>query len=408
VFLTEGSPKAIKRSVLVPMSECRSRWGRVEAVAEQMKVVAATKDERAVEGNMGACKAFGGCSHRPYCHAYKNQNPLRKIKMGLLKNRQTPAPTNGAPPQNGIPTNTPWTGQPVSTASQAMQMPAQNFQPLQPPPQAAPQPVSLPPALAQAPQAPQLPPGWLFAKDAIQGEAYFVNNVLTMFLSGTSGRQSFMPIVNGQLSGTPLLIEYGAFINHAPGQAPRPQVQQPQVQREPTAPPAPAPLAAQVQVPSFAPGAGAPAAAPTFAPGQQTAAAPAPEAPKRARRTKAEMEAARAAEGQPAPAAVPRNGQGISLFVNAIPNDPFTDLSGYVAEATQALQEQFGVVDIRVAPDASPLAFARWRGMLSQVVKQDPPPAGTYVAFTRGNELTEVVVEALAPLCGPGQLIRGI
>jgi hypothetical protein len=46
--------------------------------------------------------------------------------------------------------------------------------------------------------------------------------------------------------------------------------------------------------------------------------------------------------------------------------------------------------------------------MLSQVVKQDPPPAGTYVAFTRGNELTEVVVEALAPLCGPGQLIRGI
>lgn len=407
-FTTEVPFKAVKRSVLVEMSAVRARWRTVvERVAERAKVVAAAKNEREVEGNLEACRSFGGCPHQGYCWKYKSTNGMKRIKMGLLKNRQTPAPTNGAPPvANG--TNTPWTGQPVSTATQAVQLPAQNFQPpaqaLQPPPQAAPQIATPAPA-----QTPQLPPGWLFAKDAVQGEAYVVNNVLTMYLSSSNGRQSFMPIVNGQLSGTPMLIDYGAFVCHAPGQSPQQAPQpQPQVQREPTAPPAPAPLAAQVQVPSFAPG--APTAAPTFAPGPQTAAAPAAEAPKRARRTKAEMEAARAAEaaGQPAPAALPRNGQGISLFVNAIPNDPFTDLASYVAEATQALQDQFGVIDIRMASGESPIGFGKWKGALAQVVKQDPPPAGTYVAFTRGNELTEVVVEALAPLCGPGQLIRGI
>jgi hypothetical protein len=101
----------------------------------------------------------------------------------------------------------------------------------------------------------------------------------------------------------------------------------------------------------------------------------------------------------PAPAAV---SHGFYLFVNAVPNAPFIDLAAYVNDAVEQIREQFGVPDIRVAPDDSNLAFAKWRGVLAGVVRAEPPPPGTYVAFTKGSEFTEVVVEALWPFAGPG------
>lgn len=419
-LLTEGSPKAIKRSTLVSMSELRDSWrNEVEPIAEQMKSVAATKNERDVQGNLQACKSFGGCSCRDFCWLYKSTNSLTRLKskMGLLGSRKS-ASSNGAAP-----------GQQVVSNGAAQQPPMpQVFQPQQ----FQQQPPQQPPAqtsgyIQQLEQLPQnAPQGHIWAKDANQGDPYFVNGMLTMYLASTGGRQSFLPIVNGQTGGTPVHVDYMLPIVPAPlTLKPQPQTAPPQVVRDVEAPPAPAPLAAQT--PNFAPGAtqvtaGAPQGLqpPSFAPGAAqtpSSATPAAEPKKRARRTNAQIAidnaaAAAQAAGQPIPFSaapvVQPSGGVFKLNINTIPNEPFTDLAGYVAEAAQALQEQFGVIDIRAAPGDSPLAFAKWRGLLAQVAKQDPPPPGTYVAFTRGNELTEVVAEALVPLVAPGFLQRGI
>jgi hypothetical protein len=109
--------------------------------------------------------------------------------------------------------------------------------------------------------------------------------------------------------------------------------------------------------------------------------------------------------GDAAPAA-----ERITLCVNTVPNGAFTDFNEYVSEVAREMEEQFQVSDIRaVMDDKSPIAFGRWKGVLAGLIKQNPPPAGTYVAFTRGNEVLEVATEALASLCtGPGQLWRGV
>lgn len=416
VFLTEGSAAVIKRSVLVPMSEIRSNWRGVDAIAERMKSVAGTKNERDVQGNLAVCNSFGGCPHRDYCWCYRSTNSIKRLKMGLLKGRQSApngaspavAQPNGVVAQPGVPqifSQPQFQPQVQQAPVQQAPVPVQQFtqQPVQ--------------QVQQAPQADALPAGYIWAKDAVQGEAYFIGNTLAMYLVQSGGEQRFLPIQNGQAGGQPFSVPHGQAIFVAPpamkpqaqqpapqAQVPPPPVQSPQVVREASAPPPPPPLQQQVPSPAFAP--------PNFAPGATqvpSVAAPAAqgEPKKRTRRTNAQIAADAAAQGgQPVQAA--QQGTVFKLCINTIPNEPFTDLAAYVADAAQALQEQFGVLDIRVAPPDSPLGFAKWKGMLAQVAKQDPPPPGTYVAFTRGNELTEVVAEALAPLVAPGCLQRGV
>lgn len=372
VFLSEGSPKAIKRSVLVSMQQVRDRWRAVvDPIAEDMKSVAATKREQDVVGNLEACRSFGGCPHQGYCHQYKSQSKLGRLKMGLLKGRQTPAPNgvavavpNGVPAAAALaPVNTtPWISPPVQTA----------------------------PVVAQAPAV----PGFIPAEQALQGQQYIVNNVPAMFLSAAQGKLSFLPVVNGNVGGTPILVEYGTMVFPLPSQAAAPQV---------VAATAPAPIAPRVERDAGAPPPVVLAPPPMLAPPVATAAAEAPAPAKRGRKLKVEVVPS-AAPVAPAAAAV---ATGVQLYVNAVPNGPFIDLAGYVAEAALALQEQFGVVDIRAAGNDSPLAYFRWRGMLAQVVKEDPPPPGSYVAFTHGSELLEIAVEALAPICAPGFPVRG-
>ncbi|WP_223645516.1 PD-(D/E)XK nuclease family protein [Corallococcus sp. EGB] len=117
------------------------------------------------------------------------------------------------------------------------------------------------------------------------------------------------------------------------------------------------------------------------------------EAPRRKRRTKAEMEAA----------------HGLSLFVDCVPNCPAELLSGYVGRVVARIEQECGVVDIRVAPNDSPLAYGKWKGVLAATIRAEPPEPGTYAALgVAGSELMQVAVEALEPLCGPGHFVRGV
>jgi hypothetical protein len=93
--------------------------------------------------------------------------------------------------------------------------------------------------------------------------------------------------------------------------------------------------------------------------------------------------------------------------VNAVPNGPFQTLDAYINDLTTSICEEHKTSDIRATGGDSPLAFGRWRGVLASLVRNEWPAAGTYVVL-HSTEVTDVVVEALIPLCAPGAFIRGV
>lgn len=169
------------------------------------------------------------------------------------------------------------------------------------------------------------------------------------------------------------------------------------------APPPPAPPPAAGIVPPDAPK--TQLASPAPAPAPQVAQAPASpppaaEAKPDVKKSKKKLTLpATASETVQTAATLAAETKGIRLFINAVPNGGFETLDGYIREALFEMEKQFGVPDIRCAPDAnSPLAYAKWKGVLAALVKAKPPAPGDYVVFTRGNEFAEVVAEALGSL----------
>jgi hypothetical protein len=389
------APAARKVTTVVSAAQVRERWHDVVDVeVEKMKSVVSEKDVTKVEANLAACGDFGGCPHQSYCHAQTKLNPITRMKMAtLLKNRPQPGapvaavPTNGAAPW--IPPQPP--APPSAAALPIMQQMAAPPAPPAPPPM----PQVLAPAHVVAvpapPPAPAAGPAPIAAGAAVQNARYWVNGQLMQYLCSSNGKQAFMPLVNGQMQGTPVQVPYEVPIfAAAPVQASAPQPPAPAL------PPAPAVTAPAVPLPP------------------PPAAAPAPRGRGRPRKLVVtdvpDVQAAAAVHSQTAvvsvaqAAAAPAAAQsrGFHLFVNALPNAPFVDLTSYVNEAVEQIREQFGVADIRVAPDDSPLAFGKYKGVLASVVRAEPPAPGTYVAFTKGSEFAEIVVEALWPFAGPG------
>jgi hypothetical protein len=112
--------------------------------------------------------------------------------------------------------------------------------------------------------------------------------------------------------------------------------------------------------------------------------------------------------GAPAPGVEAEVGNEFMLFVDCIPNVPFVTLDQYISQIVSELQVSQNVSDLRFPPSADHiLSFGRWKGALASVVRAAPPGKGVFVAFTRGSEFAEVVVEALVPMCAPGALVRG-
>ncbi len=342
-YLTKGAPEAKKKTHVFSMDEIKRRWHSVvEPMAENMKAVAALKDEHEVEGNLNACEAFRGCAHKAYCHTYKNQSALKRIKMGLLKSRNAaPAAVNGsAAATNGATaTNTtPWIGTP--------------------PPQVGAAAVEAAPkktlgSIFKDTSTPDVPAAaGLLVGAAVAGVDYVTpaGAVVNFSSEAGPGWRVFTP----KAGGPPQVLDSNSSLTVVP----------------PPAPPAPPPAVA----------------------------APAKRGPGRPKKN---ANAAEAAGAAPAAEAA----EGIELFINAIPSGPFTDLITYVSEITNDMQETFKVPDIRVAPNDSEIGYRRWEGALVAAVKQQPPAPGTYVAFTKGNQLVEIAAEALASVY---QATRGV
>lgn len=114
---------------------------------------------------------------------------------------------------------------------------------------------------------------------------------------------------------------------------------------------------------------------------------------------------------EPAPVAVekPAPAPALRVFVDCLPNGPHGNLAGYLSGLKSKLEAEYAVADIRCAPSDSPLAFAKWRGVLAAAVRASPPAPGTYVVVgSRSSELVQVLVEALEPLCAAGDYVRGV
>lgn len=91
---------------------------------------------------------------------------------------------------------------------------------------------------------------------------------------------------------------------------------------------------------------------------------------------------------------------GICLFVDCMSSEFSTPLDPYVDAICKALCEEFHAADLRCAPNDSPLGFGKWKGALAAAIKANPPEGKIYsLLFVKGNELKEVVAEALRPLC---------
>lgn len=146
----------------------------------------------------------------------------------------------------------------------------------------------------------------------------------------------------------------------------------------------------------------APAASPTIAPDA---------APKRRGRKPKVQAATEPAPQQEAalslPATPPPQGERLRLFVDCVPNMPAVSLSDYVAKVAAQVSEAGGVEDLRFAGAESALGFGRWKGALAMAIRNAPPSPGVYAALGLAHsELLQLAVEALEPMCGPGDFVR--
>lgn len=383
-FQTGDKRAASKATALVSVVAVKAAWKKKgHDVVARMREVAVLRAEADVPGNLASCEAYNRkCDFAGQCSTYKNQNPITRLKnMGLFQ-KKTAA---GNPAVNGAVVNqTPWIDPAVPAVPQPPAQAAKGFPPIT---------------------------DHVTASSAQQGHKYIVNGVETLFMMVMGTKAVFAPTAGGD----PILLDPNTSVQVATAAVPvaAAPAPAPVVAAPPPPPVAAAPVQAASPVPPPPPAppvvttvrdAGAPPPpVPLAAEAAATPAAAATEAPKRGR-------------GRPRKDSVPgqtiaaaQAATGFRLFINAVPSEAFTDLIGYVYEATGQLEEQFGVSDIRcVGDDVAALAFGKYKGALASMVKAEPPPPGTYVAFTEGNEFTAIVAEALASTCAPGQLVRGV
>lgn len=101
------------------------------------------------------------------------------------------------------------------------------------------------------------------------------------------------------------------------------------------------------------------------------------------------------------------DGADLEVFIDCVPNQPFTSLALYVHQINMVLAKKYCVMadgrpttqDVRTAPKDSPLAFAGWEGAVFEMVLLSPPADDTYYLDTRGNRLAQVVASALEVVC---------
>lgn len=103
--------------------------------------------------------------------------------------------------------------------------------------------------------------------------------------------------------------------------------------------------------------------------------------------------------------------EGVRLYLGCTPVGVAAQTLGpYVDQLERALMKggQLNICDIRVAQDAT-FGFNKWKGFLSQMALESPPPPGHYVSLGYADERVACVAEALAARIAalhPGNVVK--
>lgn len=98
----------------------------------------------------------------------------------------------------------------------------------------------------------------------------------------------------------------------------------------------------------------------------------------------------------------------LQIFVDCIPNQRYEALHPYIDSMCNLLANKFGVPDIRLQEQGI-LSHGKWKAALNAMVRNEPPPAGTYYLSTKGDEISQEVAIALRTVCSAGGLyVRGV
>ncbi len=93
----------------------------------------------------------------------------------------------------------------------------------------------------------------------------------------------------------------------------------------------------------------------------------------------------------------------LSVYVDCVPSCEYENLHPYIDRILFTLAQKYCVdgqgkptlQDIRCAPQDGQLGFGKWKGAVHALVREAPPPNKAYYLDTRGNEISEVVADAM-------------
>jgi hypothetical protein len=100
--------------------------------------------------------------------------------------------------------------------------------------------------------------------------------------------------------------------------------------------------------------------------------------------------------------------EGATLYVDCLPEgSTTTDIGPLVDQCVRQVAETFGLQDVRLAPDASPIAFGRWKAAVSECAKETiGDPVGDCSILVRGDELRGASITGLAAKFA--RVVRGV
>jgi hypothetical protein len=382
-FQTKGPKAAKKVSTILTLTTVKERWHSYTTLIEGMEHAARIEDPKDVPANYASCGAFKGCPYRAICPRPKELALIELFggnAMGLMDRLRSV--TNTAP-------DAPVTPPAVSTP-----------------------PVASAPAQASTTAADALSDLERRKKEAAET---FAREEADMKAKAEAARNAaeaakLAPTVNYGFCnkcGTPLNASNGSklasgAIVHVGCPASAPPVIPPDAPvNVPRAEPIPAENLA-----TMPPAVQAAHAAVVGTNGTPPVQAEAPK--KRGPKPKPAVGAPPTQPGDPElDAAIASTfkmvTEGIIMYVDAIPtvkgNVVMRTLDSYIANLCAMMEAEFKVVDIRIAPNDSPLGFGKWKGALAALAKSEPPESGAYVLLNGSGELQSVVAEALKPLC---------
>lgn len=425
-----GLPRKVTRLHVV--DDCARTWQYVEGVARSAVDAARETSAERVDANTRACDVYGGCPHREVCSAREStslsnlfgETAGEDLKMGLIDQLNEAQPGQQVMAGSNAPTH-PVIAVPTAAdlAAEEARLRAQQA-----------------PLMAQIPAAPAPPPAPVAQPMAIHPIAALWGAIQSKgrgfpALAGEAA-QAFAAACGIELSGqgyagggaigkltlwnaaqiTQLARELGVDVDAVtapppptvvvlqpttvhpmPGYAllpPDAPQSIPALASKPEAPPVPA-APAQPNPDGATRTRGRPrknASTPTGA--QQTAAAATLPSSVAASQGAASV----GAGTQSADADLP-----FEVFVDCSPNVVTRSLHDYVDRALASLASKYCVdaqnrpttQDVRCAPADGPLGFGRWKGALHALVIECPPPRDSYILDTRGNEVAEIVADAM-------------